>query len=438
MSRVICDVCGTTYPETAAQCPICGSAKNSADQTAAGTGENEAPSSSYAYVRGGRFSKKNVRRRSSRSSAPAAPQRRSSTGDPAAPQRSSTAPSAPPQRRSSAPTTAQRRSNTRDVQEREEGNNTGLVIVAVLLVVAILAMLIYIFVHFANRNNNNNPSVPDNTGSTPSTQQTDPKPSTGITQIPCTGLKLSNDILELAVGESWTLQAQLTPVDTTDAVTYTTGNPDVARVSETGVITVVGEGETVITVTCGDQTALCTVKTLVAGPTPGVFEFEFNTYFVDPVTGNGDCTLTAQGATWRAYKSDLTVPVEDIIWTSDDPSIASISNGIVTAVAPGSTKIHAQYNGVTYTCVIRCSFTASAVTPTCTLSHTDVTIAVGESFRLRLRNAEGVEVEVTWTADGDGVSIEVNKITGVTPGTYKLTTTYEGATYSCTVRVKTP
>ena len=27
MNKVICDICGTAYPETATQCPICGSAK---------------------------------------------------------------------------------------------------------------------------------------------------------------------------------------------------------------------------------------------------------------------------------------------------------------------------------------------------------------------------------------------------------------------------
>ena len=24
MSKIICDICGTSYPETATQCPICG------------------------------------------------------------------------------------------------------------------------------------------------------------------------------------------------------------------------------------------------------------------------------------------------------------------------------------------------------------------------------------------------------------------------------
>ena len=36
MSKIICDICGTTYPETASHCPICGCAKAGAAQTTAG------------------------------------------------------------------------------------------------------------------------------------------------------------------------------------------------------------------------------------------------------------------------------------------------------------------------------------------------------------------------------------------------------------------
>ena len=28
MSKIICDICGTAYPDTAAECPVCGCAKD--------------------------------------------------------------------------------------------------------------------------------------------------------------------------------------------------------------------------------------------------------------------------------------------------------------------------------------------------------------------------------------------------------------------------
>ena len=51
MSKVICDVCGTAYAETAAQCPICGSAKASANQTEAGAQQGSQTAAGYTYVR---------------------------------------------------------------------------------------------------------------------------------------------------------------------------------------------------------------------------------------------------------------------------------------------------------------------------------------------------------------------------------------------------
>jgi len=60
MNKIFCDVCGTSYPETANQCPICGNAKSEG----AGTSGNSVPQDTgYAYVKGGRFSHRNVRKR---------------------------------------------------------------------------------------------------------------------------------------------------------------------------------------------------------------------------------------------------------------------------------------------------------------------------------------------------------------------------------------
>lgn len=415
MSKVMCDVCGTAYPETATQCPICGSAKNSAEQTAAGTPEAGESSSSYAYVKGGRFSKKNVRRRS---------------------------------RSASTPTTAQRRSggSSRNVREDNEPNNTGLVIVVILLLVAIVCVLIYIGVHFFNPGKD--PVDPSGSGTSQNTPQPSESddPGDDPVRIPCDGIQLSNLTLELQVGETYTITTQLSPDNTTDTVAFLSADPAIAAVDPiTGEITMISEGETTITVICGDITAECTVRTPESVDpgtqpgddpvVPGEFNFEWNTVYT---TGDfGDTTLNAQGKTWKAYKSSLDIDPALITWTSDNPEIATIENGIVTAVAPGNTKVHAQYNGVTYTCVIRCSFKAvEDQDQTCALNTDDVTIVVGETFTLKLKDPSGYNLDVTWQCDTDGVTINGNKITGAATGTHKVYTVYEGKTYTCIVRVK--
>ena len=59
MSKIICDVCGTAFPENTAQCPICGSAKPLSDDVLS----TDESTNSYNAVKGGRFSKSNVRKR---------------------------------------------------------------------------------------------------------------------------------------------------------------------------------------------------------------------------------------------------------------------------------------------------------------------------------------------------------------------------------------
>lgn len=422
MSKIICDVCGTTYPETATQCPICSSAKNSAEQTAAAESAQkaEAASGGYTYVKGGRFSKKNVRRRNQRGSS-----------------------------------SSQRRS----ASQEEEPKNTGLIIVIVLLLLAIVAVLIYIGVKsFLPYNSNNTPdNTQDSTAGTSQTTESTTETTLPEDRIVCESLNLSPRYIEFfAEGETWTIVVERTPSDTTDGVDFTSSNPDVATVSSDGVVTAVGYGETVIVVSCGDVNQTCVVACSFGEPTEdpadttepvGELVFEFNTPYVDETTGYGDTSLIKQGETWKMYKNSLNVDPADITWISDDPAVCTIENGIVTAVGPGKTMVHAQYNGVTYTCLVRCKFTVTETgsdeqggeqnqTAKYTINHEDVTIAVDETFTLTLKDADGNVLDVTWTASAANVSVDGNKITGVSSGKVEVSTTYDGVTYTCTVRVK--
>lgn len=75
---------------------------------------------------------------------------------------------------------------------------------------------------------------------------------------PCTGIKLDRDTLTIARGETATLTATVEPADTTDKVVWSSKDDNIATVKD-GVVTAVGQGETTITATCGNQTASCKV-----------------------------------------------------------------------------------------------------------------------------------------------------------------------------------
>ena len=59
MSKIICDVCGTSYPESANQCPICGCVRSGDAVTVRGDTNNTEVNTTgnYTHVKGGRFSK---------------------------------------------------------------------------------------------------------------------------------------------------------------------------------------------------------------------------------------------------------------------------------------------------------------------------------------------------------------------------------------------
>lgn len=426
MSKVICDVCGTTYPETAQQCPICGCAKNTTAQTVAGDGGQTAGETSYAYVKGGRFSKSNVRKRNKTGKEP---ERHS------APERSA-------------------KTEHQPKEEKKDNTNKILAVIVVLLLLAIVAVLIYmgLRVFFPDLGKPEDPQ--DNN----TIQVTDPIESTGTStpqEIPCTALNLSRSTIEfLKAGDGYLLAATVAPADTTDSVAYESSDEDVVTVSEGGMITAVSGGQAVIIVTCGDMTAECQIicsfgeyqpPTETAPPEttvqiPEGFVLKLN---------RSEFSLTEKYPNpWALYKETMGVKPSDITWTVDDPTVASVDeNGVVSAVGRGWTTVRASIGDQTASCKVNVSFDPKPATePKYKLSHTDVTLYVGdptlESFRITLTDKEGVNIDAEWTVSDEGyVTINGRNITAVKATSdlakraVTISATVDGETYTCTVRV---
>ena len=79
--------------------------------------------------------------------------------------------------------------------------------------------------------------------------------------VPCTGISLNvNTKTFTRVGEEYQLIATKTPIDTTDAVVWTSSNSNIATVDSTGIVTIHGIGTATITATCGNYSATCTIN----------------------------------------------------------------------------------------------------------------------------------------------------------------------------------
>ena len=482
MGKIICEVCGTSFPETAEQCPICGCVKSGeptampdlAAETAAADAARHVP------VKGGRFSKSNVKKRSGAAAAPAR-------------------------------AVKEEKKRTEEKKEKAEpqpknGEKSAidkwLTAAIIVLLLSVVAIIIYIALTFfdvqlpqlhvpGNTLPGGTSEVQTTTAPVPSDTASGTEPSTQPQEVACQALKIASDTIKLdKTGAAVLLNIEVIPAECTETITYTSADESVATVTESGKIVAVGSGSTVVSAVCGDVKLECTVLVEVSEPTTAPTteptepptteppatepptkpaEFELN---------RSDFTLAAKGESWVLYTGS--VPKNQITWSSDDESVATVTGGKVVAVGPGVTTVRAEYNGIKDSCIVRCSFSAETTEPstaptepstaptepstaptepsvapteptteptaptgsntetkTYTISHTDVTIAVGERFDLILRDSDGNKVSVTWAVSESGVcSVSGSTVTGAASGTVKVYTPYGGREYSCIVRVK--
>lgn len=394
MDKIVCDVCGTSYPEISGQCPICGYVKPSRAKSAA------TEEAGYTYVKGGRFSSTNVKRRNQNKGLPTA------------------------------------RANEKG-PERKKNSSTAMGITAIAMLLVLIAVLIFFIVKVANRNS----AGADGQNAA----QTEQSTSDSGGQVLCQELHTDTPVVELAeAGAKWVIHTTSVPADTTDSITYTSADPEIASVDDSGTVTAVAGGETAVTVRCGNAMLIVTVK-CAFGDQGGQWSMN-----------REDMTLFKKGETWDLYSKTSTVAKNNITWTSDDETVAKIDGGIVEAVGSGVTEVHGEYNGIKYSCTIRCKLSdedsgsteptqsgddqSNVDTASLKISHEDVTISVKESFTLRLRDASGKTLDVEWKASRDGyITIDGNTVTGVKSTKNDFVTvsaTVGDETFKCIVRVK--
>ncbi len=429
MSKIICDLCGTSYPDTEDQCPICGTAKT--DTAAQRNDQQAGAEDNYSYVRGGRFSASNVRKHNDgnelpRSQTPAKPKKEAKDEPAAVP---------PVRKREPAPKKPQPKSG----EKKQTRSNLPLIIIVTVLFLAILGVGIYLISFIMNADR-------PNAGGSSTSSTLDPN-----REIPCTGISL--DISEItfdSLDKTQLLSPVKEPANTTEKVLYYSSDENVVTVSEGGIVRAVGPGTATISVVCGGASTsvqfTCTAGQLPPPPStnptdppdlPPVAVFELN---------RSDFTLKGYGASWNLANANEGYLGPDptlVTWTSSNPEVATVNNGLVVAVGNGKATITAEYDGMVVTAIARCNSVEPPVETGYKLDKTDVTMKVGESFKLHLidkttgqRITEGV-VYTVWHATHVSVDDEGN-VTCLqkTNSHTKVFVEYEGVTYECIVRIK--
>ena len=146
-------------------------------------------------------------------------------------------------------------------------------------------------------------------------------------------IKLNKYSLTLYVGEAGEqLTASILPEGSTARVIWASSNTKAAAVSPDGVVTPIAPGMSTITAEAGGRHVSATVTVFAERVRVSGVSFAESKHEI-PMGGTATLTATITPA-------DATV--KTLVWTSDDPGIATVSRtGIVTALSVGETTIRA-------------------------------------------------------------------------------------------------
>lgn len=336
MSKIICDICGTTYQDTADCCPICGCSRDAA-ATLLGDDLLLEEIVEEPKTKGGRFSSKKKKEIFDFDEVNAELEE-DPVGD---------------------------EGNPYDGEEEYEESgqhNTGAVILLTALIAVLLLVAAFLFVRFYLPHMGPEETVPP---TVPQAQET--VGATTEFTIPCQNLVLTSGTAELSKeGQYFLIHVVAVPENTTDKIVYTSADESIATVTEDGRITAIAEGETIIYITCGNVQATCPVVCrFVEETVPPTTEETISETQAEETTA----ASVAPDVVLKLKKTDIKLGVyyefqleldcdleqDQVEWSSEHPYIATVDeNGVVKAIKSGTTSITAKYGDQEVQCIVRC------------------------------------------------------------------------------------
>ena len=351
MNKIVCDICGTVYPDTAECCPICGSPKEYSQNS-----QEDIPRQMPKYVPEHR-KKSNIF---------AAAQKKfqmdfyDSDDD-----------------EEEDDEEEMLREEFPDIPSEHQETRVHVMIVAALTVLIALLLLGsgYLFFRYELPSHRiRTPETEEPTVSIPHEPETE---TTQIPTVPCSSIVLTAGAPTLTrQGQFWLLHVLVMPEDTTDELTYLSADETVVTVTPEGRLCAVGTGETSVTITCGKERIICpvTVSIEATEETEASAETEPTAAEQETAPSEPEETSPSQQSkevTLKLKKTDITfskkgvsyqleldcdLSPEEVTWISMDSKVAICHDGLITVVGPGTTKIVAQYGDQKVSCIVRCKF----------------------------------------------------------------------------------
>ena len=249
-------------------------------------------------------------------------------------------------------------------------------------------------------------------------------------KVAVTGMTLDVNAIRLVKGDTATIIANITPANASEkGITWTSSDKNIATVSSTGVVKAVSTGEVIIKAVTKD----------------GSFQQQCRVVVIQPITSitlSTDSIKLARGKT-KTLKATIApedATDKDIIWTSSDENIATVSaSGVVTAKSAGYVSISATSKDGS--CSASCNVNVYVAVSGVKLAADRVTIPKGEKRILTatVLPADAENTELLWESSDTNVAKvnEAGQVTARTKGTAKITVSTKdgGYTASCVVEV---
>ncbi len=244
-----------------------------------------------------------------------------------------------------------------------------------------------------------------------------------VVPIAVTEISLDQTSASLRVDETVKLTATVGPDNATDkTVIWTSSNEDVATV-EDGLVTAKSVGTATVTAKVGEKTATCAI-TVEATPVTSITLDKTSA----SLKAGETVTLTA-----TVNPSDATD--KTVTWSTSDASVATVSNGVVTAKKVGTATITAKAGDKTATCKV--TVVATPVT-NITLDKTSASLKAGETVTLTatVNPSDATDKTVTWsTSDASVATVSNGVVTAKKVGTATITAKAGDKTATCAITV---
>lgn len=236
---------------------------------------------------------------------------------------------------------------------------------------------------------------------------------------------------EVTTEKDQTLQltATIRPADTEDkALVWASSDEKIATVDQTGKVTTIEYGKTVISATTTNGiSGYCTVNVV-----------DSKIYVTEVKLNNTELSLKVGASqTLKAVVSPENATDPTVTWTTSDEAVATVNaEGLVTAVKEGEAVITATADGKSATCKVTVEKVAVEKV---TISTETWGMTIGETHTLTvaIQPENATYKDVTWKSSDEAVVTVDNtgKITAVEVGSADITATVDGVTAKCAVTV---